>query len=73
MASRQEFDAAFGTASVFYDSGWNAVGFYDRYNFDIRWRGSLAPTGKVMGVRAGCALSGNCVPFDITYGQFVKP
>jgi hypothetical protein len=68
-----EFDAAFGTGSVFYNQEGRAVGFYDGYNFDIRWRGSLGPTAKVIGVRAGCAVAGNCVPFDITYGQYVKP
>jgi RHS repeat-associated protein len=68
-----EFDAAFGTGSVFYNQEGRAIGFYDRYNFDMRWRGSLGPTGKVIGVRAACALAGNCVPFDITYGQHVKP
>ena len=68
-----EFDAAFGTASVFYDQQGKAVGFYDRYNFDIRWRGSVSPTAKVIGVRAGCAVAGSCVSFDITHGRFVKP
>ncbi|MGH7429942.1 MAG: hypothetical protein ACREJ4_16525, partial [Candidatus Methylomirabilaceae bacterium] len=68
-----EFDAAFGTGSVFYNQEGRAVGFFDRYNFDVRWRGSLGPTGKVIGVRAACAVAGNCVPFDITHGQYVKP
>jgi hypothetical protein len=68
-----EFDAAFGTGSVFYNQDGVAVGFFDRYNFDIRWRGSLRPTGRVIGVRAACAVVANCVPFDITHGQFVKP
>lgn len=68
-----EFDAAFGTGSVFYNQEGRAVGFYDGYNFDIRWRGSLGLTGTVIGVRVGCAVAGNCAAFDITYGHYVKP
>jgi RHS repeat-associated protein len=68
-----EFDAAFGTGSVFYNRAERPVGFYDRYNFDVRWRDSLRPTAIVLGVRGACIVAGNCVPFDVTYGQYAKP
>jgi len=68
-----EFDYAFGTASVFYDISGNAVGFYDDYNFDIKWRGPSLNAVIPLIVRSACLIGGRCSPFEITYGQYVKP
>ena len=68
-----EFDAAFGTASVFYDKDGNAVGFYDNYNMDIHKRDTPEATLKVGAVQGACILAMKCQPFDISYGTYVKP
>ncbi len=67
-----DFDFAFGKASVYYDgTGRNAIGFYDNYNFDIKWSEGLTGRNGIMGlVQSAYALRGNYAPFDIYYGRF---
>ena len=68
FASNQKFDAAFGTASVFYNTSGQAVGFYDKYNFDVKWTSWAdwwsGRNLKTLGVQFGCIIRGNCSPFN---------
>jgi RHS repeat-associated protein len=67
-----EFDAAFGDASIFFDSTGRAVGFYDFYNMNTQATGdSWWRDFGVERVREAC--TGRCSPFEITFGDYVRP
>lgn len=70
--SSSRYDKAVGTATMLYDPNGNAVGFYDRYDFDPKSWGdrSISAESITRLVLAASAFS-NAKDFNVYYGKGV--
>ena len=66
-----EFDGLLGSAWVIFDKSYNAVGLYDRYDFNAKaWSDrTLSNHIKTFGVRLVSPISSTAKPFTIRYGK----
>jgi hypothetical protein len=70
--SSSEYDKAFGTATLYYNTKGNIVGFYDRYDFDSQPRGQRTLKNEIITRAVNFVSPKSATPFSIRYGQSKK-